>query len=172
MPLVALDNDGWGFTTNCFVCEPRNEAGLRIPFFHDTERSIVVADFELDDRFSGAPSWAHGGVSLAICDEAMAWAVIAIHHRWAVTKTASASFERPVRIGKRYRVEARVARAGDDQVDATAQIASADSGRVCVSSDATMAIVSEVQAPAMGIDVTDAVAAYLRRHPSPPPDER
>ncbi len=162
MPMEALDNDRWGFTTNCFVCERRNDAGLRLPFFHDTERGVVVAEFELDDRFSGAPTWAHGGVSLAICDEAMAWAAIAIHHKWAVTKTCAAAFDRPVLIGKRYRVEARVGAAIDESIEASAEIASVSSGRACVRSTATMAIVSAVQAPAMGIALTDDVAGYLR----------
>jgi len=32
MPLLSLTNDRWGFASNCFACEPTNEAGLRIPF--------------------------------------------------------------------------------------------------------------------------------------------
>ena len=63
MALVALDNARWGFVTNCFVCEVSNSAGLRIPFAHDTDRELVVAEFTLNDAFSGAPSWVHGGVT-------------------------------------------------------------------------------------------------------------
>jgi uncharacterized protein (TIGR00369 family) len=105
---VRLHNEDWGFESNCFVCEPQNQHGLRIPFFHDTDRSLVVAEFELADAFSGAPTLVHGGVSLAILDEAMAWACIAIGHRWAVTTETSARFLRPVRVGSRYAVEAEV----------------------------------------------------------------
>src|SRR3954454_15176547 len=61
-----LHNETWGFDSNCFVCEPRNDAGLRIPFDHDDETDTVVAEFTLDDAFSGAPSYVHGGVTLAI----------------------------------------------------------------------------------------------------------
>ena len=39
-----LHNDDWGYESNCFVCERRNERGLRVPFFHDTERDAVTAD--------------------------------------------------------------------------------------------------------------------------------
>ena len=48
----ALTNDQWGFASHCFVCEPTNEAGLRIPFFHDEATDRVTADVTLDDRFS------------------------------------------------------------------------------------------------------------------------
>ncbi len=75
---TPLENARWGFESNCFVCEPRNDAGLRIPFFHDEASATVTATFTLDDRFSGAPSYLHGGVLLAVLDEAMAWATIAL----------------------------------------------------------------------------------------------
>ena len=83
--IVPLTNDRWGFESNCFVCEPTNGAGLGIPFFHDTAARVVTATFVLDDRFSGAPQYVHGGLALAILDEAMAWATIAIEERFAVT---------------------------------------------------------------------------------------
>ncbi len=115
MPIRRLHNDDWGFESNCFVCEPRNQLGLRIPFFHDSDARIVFAEFELDDTFSGAPTLVHGGVTLAVLDEAMAWACIAIGGRWAVTSETSARFHRAVRIGSLYRVEAEVT----DHVDTT-----------------------------------------------------
>ena len=43
---VRLHNDDWGYESNCFVCEARNEGGLRIPFFHDQDTDTVVAEFE------------------------------------------------------------------------------------------------------------------------------
>ncbi len=162
MPVRALTNDDWGFDTNCFVCEPRNDAGLRIPFFHDTEHDCVIANFELDDRFSGAPTWAHGGVSLAICDEAMAWAVIAIHHKWAVTKTSSAEFERPVVVGQQYRCVASIERIDGDLVHTIARIERPDSAKISVRTTAVMSILTAVQAPAMGIDLADGHRDYLR----------
>ena len=64
MTLIRLHNDDWGFETNCFVCEPKNDRGLQIPFFHDTERRLVIADFDFSDSFSGAPTLVHGGVTL------------------------------------------------------------------------------------------------------------
>ena len=60
MAARRLTNEQWGFSSNCFVCEPTNGAGLRIPFFHDTERDVVTAEFDLTDAFSGTPSYVHG----------------------------------------------------------------------------------------------------------------
>jgi acyl-coenzyme A thioesterase PaaI-like protein len=162
MPVIALTNDNWGFDTNCFVCEARNDAGLRIPFFHDTDSDLVVADFELDDRFSGAPTWAHGGVSLAICDEAMAWAVIAIHHKWAVTRSSNAEFERPVVVGRRYRCVASVDRVDGDLVHTSARIEQSESAKVSVRTTALMSVITQVQAPAMGIALASEHRDYLR----------
>lgn len=72
--MERLENSRWGFESNCFVCEAANPAGLGVEFFADTDDDAVVADFSLDQRFSGAPSYVHGGVVLAVLDEAMAWA--------------------------------------------------------------------------------------------------
>lgn len=87
-----LRNEQWGFESNCFVCEPRNDAGLRLPFEHDDEDDVVVCEFTLDDRFSGAPRFLHGGVLLAVLDEAMAWATIAIAGKFAVTEESTTRF--------------------------------------------------------------------------------
>ncbi|HET7487323.1 MAG TPA: PaaI family thioesterase [Acidimicrobiales bacterium] len=109
MALVPLRNS-WQFQSNCFVCEPSNATGLAIPFFHDDEAAAVVADFTLDERFSGAPHYVHGGVALAVLDEAMAWGAIALGGSFALTVSTRARFVRPVRVGEPHRVEARLTR--------------------------------------------------------------
>lgn len=101
-----LDNSRWGFESNCFVCEESNSSGLRIPFFHDDEAAEVVADFALGADFSGAPSYVHGGLLLAIMDEAMAWAAIALAGAMALTQQTSTTFLRPVPVGCPHRVVA------------------------------------------------------------------
>jgi len=82
----------------------------------------VTAEFTLDDRFSGAPAYLHGGVLLTILDEAMAWAAIAIAGQWAVTHTTSTTFDRPVRVGGSYRVEARIDDVDSGRIAASAEI--------------------------------------------------
>jgi len=136
LQLQPLTNDGWGVDSNCFVCEAGNDAGLRIPFHHDVEGEEVVADFRLDDRFSGAPQYVHGGVSLAVLDEAMAWATIAVGGAFALTRETTSRFHRPVTVGQPHRVRAWISGADGDRILTEAEIMT-DDGQLCVSSHAT-----------------------------------
>ena len=162
MTLIRLHNEDWGFDSNCFVCEPRNAGGLRIPFDHDTERDVVVATFTLDETFSGAPSYVHGGVSLAVLDEAQAWATIAVGGRFAVTTETTTRFRRPVMVGATYAVEARLT-AQDDASLATAAAITDERGKVCAETTATFAVLGPAQAArATGADASTLDASYLR----------
>lgn len=162
MSVVPLINERWGFASNCFACEPKNDAGLCIPFFHDTDARTVFAEFSLDDRFSGAPAYLHGGVTLTILDEAMAWAAIAIAGQWAVTHTTSTTFDRPIKVGSTYRVEASIAAVVDDRIDATATILDAGS-KVRARAHATFVPLGAAQAvDAIGGNPTGADTGYFR----------
>jgi acyl-coenzyme A thioesterase PaaI-like protein len=157
-----LHNETWGFDSNCFVCEPRNQLGLRIPFHHDDERDIVVAEFTLDNTFSGAPTFVHGGLSLAILDEAQSWATIAVAKKFAVTGETTSRFHRPVRLDKTYRVEARVDGRSEEKLRTSASILD-HKDRVCVESEATFIVLSEaVAADAIGAPLTEEETKYLR----------
>jgi len=162
MTRQRLTNENWGFDSNCFVCEPRNAAGLRIPFFHDDEASSVQAEFMLDDAFSGAPSYLHGGVTLAILDEAQAWATIAVCGKFAVTTETTTKFHRPVRVGRTFVVEASIADQSDDEIRTRAQVRN-ESGRVCAESTATFAVLAEATAvDAIGADVDTIGREHLK----------
>ena len=142
--LLPLHNDDLGYETNCFVCEQRNEHGLRIPFFHDTERDIVTAEFALSNVFSGAPTLVHGGVSLAVLDEAMAWACIAIGRQWAVTSETTTRFDRAVYIDKPHLVEAEIIEQNDIEIVTTARILDLKR-RIRAESRATFTVLGEAQ---------------------------
>ncbi len=146
MTVHKLDNAGWGFPSNCFVCEASNDRGLKVPFFYDDCARLVTAELCVSEAFSGTPKYVHGGVTLAVLDEAMAWAVIAMAHVFAVTKSITASFERPVLVDGRYRVEATLV--DDDRrsvVRATAAV-NDSAGQLCVRAEAELAILSSEQA--------------------------
>ncbi|MGH9137082.1 MAG: PaaI family thioesterase [Acidimicrobiales bacterium] len=165
-PMHELDNATWGFDSSCFVCERRNDHGLRISFYHDVERNLVTATFSLTGTFSGAPTWVHGGIVLAILDEATAWAAIAIAGRFAATHETSTTFERSVRVGRSYSVAATVQHAGDETIEAAATITD-ERGRVCATARATFTVLGEAQAErAIGGDVTPEAQGYVRRDPS------
>lgn len=142
--LIPLRNDDLGYETNCFVCEPSNEEGLRIPFFHDTERNLVTAEFALSNSFSGAPTVVHGGVSLAVLDEAMAWACIAIGRQWAVTAETTTRFDRAVYVDKPHHVEAEITDQTDAEIRTTGRIVDLK-GRVRAEATATFIVLGEAQ---------------------------
>ncbi|MDE0801702.1 MAG: PaaI family thioesterase [Acidimicrobiales bacterium] len=161
MTITRLTNEQWGFTSNCFVCEPENGRGLRVPFFHDDERDVVSATFELSDAFSGAPSYLHGGVSLAVLDEVQAWATIAVAGKFAVTTKTSAEFLKPVRVGKEYTLEGAVTSTDGDTISTVGRILD-HRGDERVRSESTFLVLSPaVAADAIG-EVTGDDRSYLR----------
>ena len=173
MVLKPLTNAAWGFESNCYVCEPGNPHGLGIPFFHDEDAGLVTADFTLGSGHSGAPHHVHGGVLLAILDEAMAWAAIALASRFAVVQSTATTFDRPVRVDEPYRVEASVHDRTDTAVTARAQIADAG-GRPCARARARLVVMSSAAAGSAIGPVTGADLRYLRplpSHPSRPSQE-
>ena len=147
MARVRLDNAQWDFGTNCFVCEPQNEHGLGIPFFVDAEAGIVVADFTPQEYQSGAPSLAHGGLLMALADEAMSWAVIALAHRFGTSRKMEFSFRRPVRVGVEHSITARIlSRIGRDLI-AVAEITDAQGG-ICTTAKGTFTVLTPAEAQA------------------------
>jgi acyl-coenzyme A thioesterase PaaI-like protein len=162
MPVERLENSRWGFGTNCFVCEPGNARGLQVPFSHDTDRGVVFAEFNLGTEFSGAPTYVHGGATLALVDEGMSWATIALRNKFAFTKETSTTFEWPVRVDRPYRLEVRVVDADDRRIVTEAVVLDAKQ-RPCVTARAEMAVLSEAQAvDALGVAPGADEQQYLR----------
>lgn len=162
MAVHQLDNSSWGFASKCFVCEPTNDAGLRIPFFHDDEAGIVFADYTLDDRFSGAPSYVHGGVTMAVLDEAMAWATIAVAKAFALTVRTNVEFRWPLKVGRAYRVEARILDSDGAALEVEATVAD-ERGRPCAHAVATFRSMNPDQAKdAMGTELGGDDAGYVK----------
>lgn len=142
--ILPLHNDDLGYETNCFVCEQSNGRGLQIPFFHDTDRNLVSAEFALSNAFSGAPTMLHGGVILAVLDEAMAWACIAIGRRWAVTSETSTRFDRAVYVDKPHLVEAEIIEQTETDIVTIGRVIDLK-GRVRAEARATFTVLGEAQ---------------------------
>lgn len=161
MAVNRLTNERWGFSSNCFVCEPTNDVGLQIPFFHDDERGVVTATFDLDGSFSGAPSYVHGGVVLAVLDEIQSWATIAVAGKFAITTKTTVDFPKPVRVGRAYTAEAEVSDAGRESIETVARILD-HKGEVCARGESRFYVLSAaVAADAIG-NVGDEDVTFLR----------
>jgi len=86
--LVPID-DG-----NCFACGPDNPIGLHLRFERAGPRS-VRAHVVLDRSFQGWRDVAHGGIVIALLDEAMAHAAGAAGFR-GITASLSTRFRAPI----------------------------------------------------------------------------
>lgn len=144
MTRVLLDNEQWDFGTNCFVCEPKNPRGLGIPFYLDAEAGHVEADVTPQPFHSSAPMFAHGGFSSALIDEGMAWVIIAIAHRFGVTRELTLTFQRPVWVGQPHRVVCRIESHDGADLTAVGEVRDAK-GRVCVSARGTFQALTKEQ---------------------------
>ena len=142
MTRQRLTNDQWSIETNCFVCEPSNPDGLGLEFHRDGDR--VTTSFRLGSTYSGAPNFVHGGVTLAILDEAMAWASIALGEKFAVTASTSTDFDGPVFVDHTYEVTAWLEGQTENEISARAEVRR--DGATLVRSAARFVIVSEAVA--------------------------
>ncbi|MGE5597205.1 MAG: PaaI family thioesterase [Hyphomicrobiales bacterium] len=161
MARILLDNRDWDFGSNCWVCDPNNSKGLQVPFYLDEEARRVVAEFTPEVHHSGAPRFAHGGFSMALLDEGMAWAVIALAKQWGVTRRATSVFSRPVRLGEPHSLACWVEGGHASDLTVGGEIVDAR-GKVCVSVRAEFYVMTEEEAErALGVR-SDAAKNYTR----------
>jgi len=90
---------------NCFACGPGNPIGLHLHF--DRDGDGVLAAVTLPAVFQGWRGIAHGGVVMALLDEAMAHAAGFAGHR-GVTASVRVRFRRPVPLEAPIEVHGRV----------------------------------------------------------------
>ena len=136
------------------MCETSNDGGLRIPFQLDDDGLTVSASFQLDQTYSGAPALVHGGLSLALLDEAQAWACIAVGGKWGLTASTAAEFPSAVFIDHPYRVEAEVISVDETTVRTTGRIVDPE-GAVMVVSKAVFRVVGDVDVATGDNTITD-----------------
>ena len=140
MSRKLLENT-FGFSSLCFVCDQENSGGMRQRFFVDDELGRIVADFTPEPAHSGAPNYTHGGASMAVLDDAMAWAIIELKQRFGITRKCEVDFIRPVMIGATHTVQAWVESFEDRALIARAELRNAD-GKLCVAAKATYIVMT------------------------------
>ena len=118
---------------------------MRQQFFLDDELGRVVATFTPTPGHSGVPNYTHGGASMAVLDDAMAWAIIELKQRFGITRRCEVDFIRPVMIGAPHDVQAWVESFEDRALMARAEMRNAD-GKLCVASKATYIVLTMEEA--------------------------
>lgn len=107
----------------CFGCGDRNPQGLGIHF--EVEGKKVVGRFVARKEHQGFPGLAHGGISAAVLDEAMGWAMYAAG-AWAMTARMEVKYRRPLPLGRELIVTGEVLRQGGRWLEAAGQIRTPD----------------------------------------------
>ncbi|MCX6469307.1 MAG: PaaI family thioesterase [Corynebacteriales bacterium] len=110
----------------CYGCGPRSPHGLHLSM---TAGEGVTATGELlvEPRFEGGPGVIHGGILASVFDESMGLGLM-LMGLTAVTVVLDIDYARPVPIGTRLRLDARVLGTRRRQVyaEATATVPGAD----------------------------------------------
>lgn len=115
----------------CFFCGPENPDGLHLKFHHDKEAGVVSCEYTPEQRFQGQGTVLHGGMQMALLDEAMWWAGYAqTGIKEAVTVNASFRFLRPVYIGAPVTITCKVKNFENGSIKLTGTIFNRD-GKKC-----------------------------------------
>jgi uncharacterized protein (TIGR00369 family) len=93
---------------NCFACGPENPIGMHVHFDRATDTDGVLARLDLAPVYQGWREIAHGGIVMALLDEAMAHAAGFAGHR-GVTASVNVRFRKPVPLERPIEVRGRVA---------------------------------------------------------------
>jgi uncharacterized protein (TIGR00369 family) len=107
----------------CFACGSDNPIGLHLRF--RIEGETAVCETALLPAFQGWRGVAHGGIVMALIDEAMAYAASAVGWK-GVTAECTTRFRRPVPLGAALRVKGTVTWQRRNVVGVAAEIFDAD----------------------------------------------
>jgi acyl-coenzyme A thioesterase PaaI-like protein len=138
-------------TKLCYVCGPDNPGGLQVPFFPEGtkgSRALYTARAE----HGGWPGILHGGVTFALMDEALGWAVHfqGLH---GVTARAETRFRQPVPIGANLTVRGWTIEQRRRVMTAHAEIRMDDQKQTLLAeTDATMYLLDAEQFDVEGSD--------------------
>jgi len=124
-------------TDRCWVCGHGNPAGLKVtfePMGGNGSRAVYVAR----EEHGGWPGVLHGGVVLALMDEALGWSLY-FHGSGGVTARLEARFRQQIPIGSNLIIRAWTLDRRGRLVKARAEVRmTADDGPLLVEADASM----------------------------------
>ncbi|MSO21642.1 MAG: PaaI family thioesterase [Acidobacteria bacterium] len=93
-------------TQHCYVCGPQNQAGLHVLFTRDGERG-ARGEYVAQPEHCGWPGMLHGGITFALMDEALAYALY-FQGMFGVTAKAETRFREPIPAGAKVIIRAWV----------------------------------------------------------------
>jgi acyl-coenzyme A thioesterase PaaI-like protein len=124
-------------TDRCWVCGPGNPSGLQVafePMGDNGSRAVYVAR----EEHGGWPGVLHGGVVLALMDEALGWSLY-FHGEGGVTARFEARFRQQIPIGSPLIIRAWTVGRRGRLVKAKADVRmTGDDGPLLVEAEASM----------------------------------
>jgi len=126
----------------CFACGPENEIGMHLKFERNGDGG-VLARATLGDQFQGWRGIAHGGIAVALLDEAMAHAAGYAGYR-GVTGSMNARFRKPVPLNAPIEIEGRIKWMRRNVLEIEAHV-SDESGAVLVEADGRFVALGRVE---------------------------
>ncbi|MDZ7923134.1 MAG: PaaI family thioesterase [Marinagarivorans sp.] len=94
---------------NGFVTSINNQYGLQLKIHHE-KNGGVACEWETARKFEGYPQTLHGGISFAILDELLAYAIFERYRTFAVTLSSKTQWLGRVKIGSKITAKAIVIR--------------------------------------------------------------
>ena len=91
---------------NCFVCGTANPIGLDLQFYRAGDS--VCADITLSEIYEGWQNMAHGGITSALLDEVMSWAIMYSKRVFLMTRSMNIKYIKPVLIGTPLTVKGKL----------------------------------------------------------------
>jgi uncharacterized protein (TIGR00369 family) len=102
----------------CFACGPNNPIGLKLQFRFEGQE--YVTEFEVKPEYQGWRGIVHGGLLATVLDEAMA-RLLWERGRNAITGRLTVRYHKPLAIGERVQVRARITKQRPRVIEATAE---------------------------------------------------
>ena len=113
----------------CFACGRENPFGLHMRFRRDGAAG-VVCEYTPRREDQGFPGMVHGGVIVALLDEAMAWAMFASDRALGVTAKMEIRYRRPASPGAPLTVRATVGRNRGRRIEAESSVDDLEGNRL------------------------------------------
>jgi uncharacterized protein (TIGR00369 family) len=113
----------------CFACGHQNPLGLHMQFRRDGAAG-VVCEYTPRREHQGFPGVMHGGVLVALLDEAMAWAMFAAHRALGVTAKMETRYRRSASPDGPLTVRAAVVRVRGRRIEVESSIDDAEGNRL------------------------------------------
>ncbi|MBI2855160.1 MAG: PaaI family thioesterase [Chloroflexi bacterium] len=121
-PLAHIDTDLRHYDY-CFGCGRSNPLGLKLAFKWDGETATTT--FVVQESHQGWPGTMHGGLTCAILDEAIGWAVY-FRGILGVTGKLVTRLKRPVSVGQTVHISATITGMSRKLVEAASKISLPD----------------------------------------------